>query len=82
LQMNDTVMITYLKVQFSTEGARPSDVLETLHNLGFETTQGRFDAIYRWGGNTTIDDALYLADKVHAALKGTGVLFELETVEE
>ena len=75
-------MISYLKVQFSTDGARPSEVLETLHNLGFETTRGRFDAIYRWGGNATIDDALFLADKVHATLQGMGVLFEMETVEE
>ncbi|MBM4237459.1 MAG: hypothetical protein FJ151_03130 [Euryarchaeota archaeon] len=73
-------MITYLTVTFSTEGARPSEVMNALHNLGFEPTTGSYDCMYKWPSAATVDDAIFLADKVHATLKGMGVLFKLETV--
>jgi len=73
-------MLTYLTITFSSEGERPSKVFETLHNLGFETTTGIHDSVYRWNENATVEDALYLADKVQSSLKGMGVLFKLETV--
>jgi len=75
-------MITYLTITFSSEGERPSKVMEALHNLGFEITTGAYDCVYRWDSQATIDDALYLADRVHATLQGTGTLFKVETVRE
>ena len=75
-------MLTYLTVTFSSDGERPSHVMEALHNLGFELTTGSHDCVYRWDERATIEDALYLADKVHATLKGMGVLFKLETLND
>jgi len=75
-------MLTYLTVTFSSDGERPSKVMETLHNLGFELTTGVYDCLYRWDEKATVEDALYLADKVHATLRGMGVLFKLETVND
>jgi hypothetical protein len=75
-------MITYLTVTFSTEGARPSEVMDALHGLGFEPTTGSYDFIYRWGNKATVEDAIYLADKVHQTLKGRQVLFKLQTVSD
>ncbi len=75
-------MITYLTVTFSTEGARPSEVMEALHGLGFEPTTGSYDFLYRWGSKATVEDAIYLADKVQAVLKGKNVFFKLQTVSD
>lgn len=75
-------MITYLTVTFNSEGARPSEVLGALHSLGFETTTGSYDCLYRWPSRATVEDAIFLADKVHATLKGMGVHFKMETVSD
>jgi len=73
-------MITYITVTFSSEGAKPSKVFDALNNLGFEPTKGNFDAKYVWDKKATLDDAITLADKVVATLKGMNVLVKLETV--
>jgi hypothetical protein len=75
-------MLTYLTITFSSEGERPSRVMEALRNLGFETTTGSHDGVYRWGALATVEDALYLADKVQTTLKGMDVMFKLETVSD
>jgi len=56
--------------------------MEALHNLGFELTTGSHDCVYRWDQGATIEEALYLADKVQVTLKGMGVLFKLETLND
>lgn len=73
-------MMTYITVTFSTEGAKPSKVFDALNNLGFRPTTGNYDAVYKWDKKATLDDAISLADKVVASLKGMGVLIKLETV--
>ncbi|NLI74600.1 MAG: hypothetical protein GX369_07540 [Euryarchaeota archaeon] len=75
-------MITYLTVTFNTEGSRPSEIMDALHGLGFEPTTGSYDFLYRWGANATVEDAIYLADKVCLTLKGKHVLFKLQTVRD
>jgi hypothetical protein len=75
-------MLTYITVTFSSEGKRPSEILDALRNLGFEPTKGNYDGIYKWDKNATLDDAIYLADKVHATLKGMNVLMKFETVSD
>ncbi len=77
-----TPMESYLKVTFSTEGARPSEVATTLQSLGFEPTKGNYDFIYRWDRSAKVEDALWLADRVQAALRGMSVLFKIETLNE
>jgi hypothetical protein len=71
---------SYLTLTFSSEGAKPSDVVEKLHMLGFKPTTGAYDFIYDWGRNASVQDAIYFADKIQETLKGCDVQFHLETV--
>ncbi|HEC76241.1 MAG TPA: hypothetical protein ENI33_03135 [Thermoplasmatales archaeon] len=73
-------MKTYVTIIFSSEGAKPSDVKERLLELGLKALKGNYDFVYEWNEEPDIDNLLYLADKIHTALKGTEVLFSLETV--
>ena len=75
-------MLTYITVTFSSEGQRPSEILDALRNLGFEPTKGNYDGVFKWDKNATLDDAIYLADKVHATMRGRNVLLKFETVAE
>jgi hypothetical protein len=72
-------MITYLSVTFSSEGARPSDVVNRLVAIGFKPEKGNFDFIYEWDKKAKVDDAIWLADKIHETLKGMDVQFHTET---
>ncbi|MEM0448394.1 MAG: hypothetical protein QW520_01040 [Methanomassiliicoccales archaeon] len=73
-------MLTYITVIFSSEGAKPSKVFDALNNMGFKPTTGNYDAVYTWDKKATLEDAIFLADKVVMSLKGMGVLVKLETV--
>lgn len=73
-------MKTYLTVFFSSDGARPSVATESLLDLGFRPTKGPHDYVYEWGDVKDVKDLVWFADRVHAALEGTHVLFKLETV--
>jgi hypothetical protein len=72
-------MITYLSVTFSSEGARPSEVVNRLVMIGFKPTKGNFDFVYEWDKKAKIDDAIWLADKIHETLKEMDVQFRIET---
>ena len=74
-------MKTYLTIMFNSEGALPSEIKDSLLNMGFEATKGNYDFVYKWANNITeVDELVYFADKVHAALKGSNVYFSIETV--
>ncbi|BAB59423.1 TVG0293838 [Thermoplasma volcanium GSS1] len=75
-------MKTYIKVSFSSEGARPSEVINRLRSLGFKPVIGEHDMVYEWGNGATPDDAIWFADKIHATLAGYNVRFEIETVSD
>jgi hypothetical protein len=73
-------MKTYIKLVFSSEGAKPSDVVDRLCMLGFTPVQGQYDLVYPWDRNASVQDAIWFGDKIHAVLKGLNVQYELETV--
>lgn len=75
-------MLTYITIMFSSDGSRPSEIFDALHNMGFEPTTGNYDGMFKWDKRATLDDAIYLADRVYLTLKGTGAIFKLETVAE
>ncbi|MGC8672749.1 MAG: hypothetical protein ACP5R0_00440 [Thermoplasmata archaeon] len=75
-------MKTYLKVTFSSEGAKPSEVVSALEGLGFKPITGWYDFVYDWGNNATVDDAIWFADKIYETLHGLSVYFQLETIGE
>ncbi|HHF59091.1 MAG TPA: hypothetical protein ENL44_02695 [Thermoplasmatales archaeon] len=74
-------MKTYLKIYFNSEGALPSEVKNQLMNLGFKATSGNYDFVYDWGNkDVRLEELVWFADKVHSVLKGTKVLFSIETI--
>ncbi|WP_075057425.1 hypothetical protein [Thermogymnomonas acidicola] len=77
-------MKTYLKVTFSSEGAKPSEVINRLRSLGFKPViGGEQDMVYEWGGeNATAEDSIWFADKIQATLEGFKVMFQIETLND
>lgn len=74
-------MKTYLTIMFNSEGNSPSDVKNQLLNLGFKATKGNYDFVYEWDKDqVNVDELVWFADKVHASLKDTKVIFSIETV--
>ncbi len=72
-------MKTYLTMMFSTEGTKPSQVVDLLSNIGFKPTTGNYDFVYEWDSHTTVNEVVFFADKVHEVLRGTKTTFRLET---
>jgi hypothetical protein len=74
-------MKTYLKIMFNSEGSSPSEIKDSLLNMGFEATKGNYDFVYEWPNNSVkVNDLVFFADKVHVALKGSKVYFNIETI--
>jgi hypothetical protein len=73
-------MKTYLIVWFNSNGAKPSDVTERLLSMGFRPIEGQHDYVYDWGTTPDVNDVLKIGDQVQNVLKGSGVLFKLETI--
>ena len=73
-------MRTYLVVWFSSDGMKPSEVTERLLSMGFRPVEGEYDYVYQWGAIADVDDILRIGDQVQYALRGSGILFKLETI--
>jgi hypothetical protein len=74
-------MKTYLKIIFNSEGNSPSEIKDQLLNMGFKATKGNYDFVYDWkDDSTSVEDLVWFADKVHAALKNNNVFFSIETL--
>ena len=73
-------METYLRVTFSSEGAKPSAIADRLRSCGFAPTQGNYDFVYDWQGSATREQILDLSDELSHQLRGFRILFEIETV--
>lgn len=49
--------------------------------MGFRATKGNYDFVYDWGKDYNhIDELVFFADKVHAALRDCNVYFSIETI--
>ncbi|MEF8874415.1 MAG: hypothetical protein V5A88_07080 [Candidatus Thermoplasmatota archaeon] len=75
-------MKTYIMLMFNSEGAKPSEILDVLHGLGFEPQKGEYDMVYEWDDSTEVKEAVWFADKIHTNLEGYNVSYSIETVEE
>jgi hypothetical protein len=74
-------MKTYLKIIFNSEGNSPSEIKDQLLNMGFKATKGNYDFVYDWkDDSTSVEDLVWFADKVHAALRNNNVFFSIETL--
>ncbi len=79
--VSEFTMKTYLKILFSSEGSTPSEIKDLLLNMGFKATKGNYDFVYEWDAESTgVDELIWFADKVHAALSNSHVLFDIETI--
>ncbi|MCL4314196.1 MAG: hypothetical protein M1454_00495 [Candidatus Thermoplasmatota archaeon] len=75
-------MKTYLDVTFSSEGAKPSEIINRLRSLGFKPIIGEHDMVYEWGKNASAEDSIWFADKIQAAMEGFKVMFHIETTTD
>ena len=74
-------MKTYITIFFNSEGGRPSDVIDSLVQLGFKPIAGPYDMVYEWPNHATVHDAIDFADQIQLTLEGMGVMFKIETVQ-
>jgi len=71
---------TYLIIYFGDKGAKPTDIVAKINELGFKTRLGTFDFSYKWGEEAPSKESiLELGNKVAEAIKDTGVIFALDT---
>jgi len=67
---------TYIKLQFDSNGARPSEVIHILKGIGCSPIIGDFDFEKSLKQGESLFEAL---DSIHLALKGTGVQYSVTT---
>ncbi|MHA2298766.1 MAG: hypothetical protein ACXAEU_25960 [Candidatus Hodarchaeales archaeon] len=65
----------------SSEGENPLLVMQKLTGLGFKPIVGKYDLEYDHGRNIDIEDIMELSIRVHETLRGSGVLYKLETTD-
>ena len=73
-------MKTYLTIWFSSEGASPKVVMERIMGMGFKPIKGRYDHVYDWKREPTLEEILQLGNNLHETLKGLKVMYKLETI--
>jgi hypothetical protein len=67
---------TYLKLEFSSEGARPSDVIKRLEELGWKPVIGEYDFVMEAGPGEGVGESFRrMLDKLQETLRGTNVRF-------
>lgn len=70
---------THLVMYFGTGDGRITDVVKKVESLGFTSALGPVDFIYEWDSEPSKEQVLALADNLAATLKGSGVIFNLDT---
>jgi hypothetical protein len=73
-------MRTYVRMIFQSEGAGPQQILNLMHELGFEESMGMHDFVYRWKDQASFDEVIALVGKMHERLKGLHVSYEITTI--
>jgi len=73
-------MRTYVRMIYNTEGASPKASVSVMDKLGFESALGTHDFVYKWKTKTEIKDVLDLIEKMHNAMKGMNISYEVTTV--
>ncbi|MFH0815967.1 MAG: hypothetical protein V1934_04030 [Methanobacteriota archaeon] len=71
-------MKTYLKLEFSSEGAKPSEVIKRLEELDWKPVIGEYDFVLEAGPGEGVGESFRrMLDKLQDALRGTNVRFTL-----
>jgi len=67
---------TYMKLVFSSEGAKPSEVIRRLEDLGWKPVIGEHDFVLESGPGEGVGESFRrMLDKLQEALRGTDVRF-------
>ncbi len=75
-------MYTYVTLQVTSEGEKASIITEKLRQMGFESTLGSHDFVYKWTEKVvTPAMVIEFVDKVQEKLKGCGVSLHFTTVQ-
>ena len=71
-------MKTYIKIQFSVDGADPSKIIGILEDLGWKSVVGEYDFVMEGAFGEGIGSSFkQMIDEITRSLKGTGVRFSL-----
>ncbi|MEX0920778.1 MAG: hypothetical protein WDZ62_00750 [Candidatus Pacearchaeota archaeon] len=70
---------TYLVLYFKAGNSKVSEIVKKVEELGFESALGPVDLKYKWENEPTTEQVLKLADKISESLKGTEVMFNIDT---
>ena len=77
--IHEAITKTHLTLWFNSEGKPPTSVIMKLQDMGFQPSRGKHDFIYDWKQDIGIEEISELGDTVHKALKGSRVLYKLDT---
>ena len=77
--MKEAITKAYLTLWFNSEGKTPTSVVIKLQRMGFKPARGKHDFVYDWGEQIQLEDVFKLGDAIHKTLKGSKVLYKLET---
>jgi hypothetical protein len=73
-------MHTYIDLYFAPEGVSPLDIADRVRKAsGLSFIIGPHDLAFEW---TTIEEFHDILGKIHIALRGTGVVYRVETIAE
>ena len=71
-------MKTYIKIQFSADGADPSKIIGIFESQGWKPVVGEYDFVMEGGLGDSIGNSFKRTiDDLNNALKGTGVHYSL-----
>ena len=73
-------MRTYVRITFHSEGADPTQVIQVMHDLGFEESMGMHDFVYKWKDKAPLDEVIKLVTEMHRRIKGLDVHYEITTI--
>ena len=71
---------TYLVMYFGTRGAKISELVKKIEEVGFSSQLGPVDFVYDWGAEPPTKEQVFeLGDRLTEILENTGTVFNLDT---
>ncbi len=71
-------MKTYIKIQFSSEGAKPSEIIKRLEASGWRPVIGEHDFMRECGPGEGVGESFRrMLDELQESLRGTGARFKV-----
>jgi hypothetical protein len=77
--IHEAITKAHLTLWFNSEGKAPTSVMMRLQDIGFIPSEGKYDFIYDWKQGIGLEEISKLRDTVHKTLRGSKVLYKLET---